>query len=150
MTEPLDRDDIIGLLRSLGSERDEEVLEAARQVHDRITAAGMAWEDLLRPDDDGGDIEDLDDSDDLDDTDDTDDDSEDGHPEDEAPGTPAERAEKDAESLALIDKMLAKSGISDDFRQELQDYKTDIAEGDFAAADHRYVQALYKRLSKKG
>ena len=153
MTEPLNRDDVIGLLKSLGSERDEEVLEAARQVHDRITAAGMTWEDLLRPDD-GGDLDDPDDLDDLDDTEDSDDDTEDddtehGQPEDEAPEAPAERAKKDAESLALIDRLLAKSGISDDFRTELQDYKTDIAEGDFEAADHRYIQALYARLSKK-
>ncbi len=144
MTSPLNRDDVIGLLKSLGSERDEEVLAAARQVHDRITAAGMTWEDLLRPDD-GGDLDDLDDLDALDDTEDT----EDGHVADEAPETSAERAKKDAESLALIDRLLAKSGISDDFRTELQDYKIDIAEGDFEAADHRYIQAVYKRLSKK-
>ncbi len=45
MTEPLERDDIVGLLKRLGNEPDEEVLEAARQVHARITAAGMTWDD---------------------------------------------------------------------------------------------------------
>ena len=142
MTEPLNRDDVIGLLKSLGSERDEEVLAAARQVHDRITAAGMTWEDLLWPDD-GGDLDALDDSDDVDDTEDSD-------VEDEAPETPGDKAKRDAEALTLIDKLLARPSISDDFRQELLDYKIDIAEGDFAPADHRYLQALDKRLSKSG
>ena len=45
MTEALERDTVIGLLHKLGSERDEDVLEAARQVHAQITAAGMTWED---------------------------------------------------------------------------------------------------------
>ena len=40
MTEPLERDEVVGLLTRLGSERDEDVLEAARQVHARLTAAG--------------------------------------------------------------------------------------------------------------
>jgi hypothetical protein len=142
MTSPLNRNEVIELLKSLGSERDEEALEAARQLHERITAAGLTWEDLLEPDDD--------DFDDDDDSEEPDDDTEDGDPEDEAPDSPEERAGKNAESLALIDKLLARPGISDDFRQELEDYKADIAEGDFEAADHSYVQALYKRLSKQG
>ena len=50
MTEPLERDAVIGLLERLGSDQDDDVLEAARQVHAQITAAGMAWEDLLVPD----------------------------------------------------------------------------------------------------
>ena len=77
MTEPLERDEVVGLLKRLGSEPDEEVLEAARQVHARITAAGMTWDDLLVPDqaaDDTDDSDDTDDTDDFDDTDDADDD----------------------------------------------------------------------------
>ena len=50
MTEPLERDDLIGLLNRLGSDRDEEVLEAARQAHTRIAAACMTWDELLVPD----------------------------------------------------------------------------------------------------
>ena len=60
--------------------------------------------------------------------------------------TPAEMAEKNAASLALIDKLLAKSDISDSFREELDEYKKDIASGDFMEADRRYVAALHKRL----
>ena len=137
MTEPLDRDDVIGLLKRLGSDRDEDVLEAARQVHDRITAADTTWEELLVPDEAAGD------SDDSAAATDNDLPEEDAEP-------PVDQAEKNAESLVLIDKLLARSGISEDFREELTDYKTDIAEGEFGDADHRYLRALYKRLSKSG
>ena len=60
---------------------------------------------------------------------------------------PAEEAAKNAETLALIDKLLARSGHSDELRRELEDYRTDIAAGEFTDSDHSYVRALYKRLS---
>ncbi len=133
MTEPLERDNVIALLKRLGSDQDEAVLEAARQVHAQITVAGMTWEDLLVPDvaaDDGDDIE-------YQDT------------EDETPEPPAETAKKDADSLPLIDELLAKTGISEDLREELENYKTDLAEGEFEEADRRYVRAVHDRLSKR-
>ncbi len=133
MTEPLERDNIIELLKRLGSDQDEAVLEAARQVHAQITVAGMTWEDLLVPDvaaDDGDYVE-------YQDT------------EDETPEPPAETSKKDADSLALIDELLAKTGISEDLREELENYKTDLAEGEFEEADRRYVRAVHDRLSKR-
>ena len=133
MTEPLERDNVIELLKRLGSDQDEAVLEAARQVHAQITVAGMTWEDLLVPDvaaDDGDDVE-------YQDT------------EDETPEPPAETAKKDADSLALIDELLAKTGMSEDLREELENYKTDIAEGEFEEVDRRYVRAIHGRLSKR-
>ncbi len=133
MTEPLERDNVIELLKKLGSDQDEVVLEAARQVHAQITVAGMTWEDLLVPDvaaDDGDDIE-------YQDT------------EDETPEPPAETAKKDADSLPMIDELLAKTGISEDLREELENYKTDLAEGEFEEADRRYVRAVHDRLSKR-
>ncbi len=136
MTEPLERDKVIELLKRLGSDDDEAVLEAARQVHAQISLAGMTWEDLLVPDvtaDEG----------------DEGDEGEDQDGADETPEPPAETAEKNADSLALIDELLARPGISEDFRDELERYKTDIAEGEFVEADRRYVRALHKRLSKR-
>ncbi len=133
MTEPLERDNVIELLKRLGSDQDEAVLEAARQVHAQITVAGMTWENLLVPDvadDDGDDVE-------YQDT------------EDETPEPPAETAKKDADSLALIDELLAKTGMSEDLREELENYKTDIAEGEFEEVDRRYVRAIHGRLSKR-
>ncbi len=132
MTEPLERDNVIELLKRLGSDQDEVVLEAARQVHAQITVAGMTWEDLLVPDvtaDDGDDFEYQDAA-------------------DETPEPSAETAKKDADSLALIDELLAKTDISEDFREELENYKTDIAEGEFEEADRRYLRAVHDRLSK--
>lgn len=128
MTEALKRDDIVGLLQSLGSDRDEEVLAAARELHGRIIAAGAAWDDLLVADEVDAEAAD--------------------HPETAEP--PAETAGNNAEALALIDKLLAKPGISDDFRAEMKGYKTDIAEGEFQEADHRYLRALYNRLMPQG
>jgi len=166
MTEPLKRDEVVGLLERLGSEPDEEVLEAARQVHARITAAGMTWDDLLVPDqadsvtddsDDTGDTDDAEDTEDTEDTEDSDDigdtdDADDAGYEDlddESAEPAAEAAGKNAESLTLIDKLLAKSGISQDLREELKGYKADIAEGDFGDGDRRYLRAINARLSKR-
>ncbi len=133
MTEPLERDNVIELLKRLGSDQDEAVLEAARQVHAQITVAGMTWEDLLVPDvtaDDGDDVEYQDTA-------------------DETPEPPAETAKKDADSLALIDELLAKTGMSENLRKELENYKTDIAKGEFEEVDRRYVRAVHDRLSKR-
>ena len=133
MTEPLERDYVIELLKRLGSDQDEAVLEAARQVHAQITIADMTWEDLLVPDvaaDDGDDVE-------YQDT------------EDDTLEPPAETTKKDADSLALLDELLAKTSISEDLHEELENYKTDIAEGEFEEADRRYVRAVHGRLSKR-
>ena len=141
MTEPLERDTVIELLNRLGSDQDEDVLEAARQVHAQVTAAGVTWEDLLvpdTPDDDG-----------EDDGDGDGDDVEYQDTENEAPEPPSVVAEKDAASLALIDDLLDKPGISEAMREELENYKSDIAEGEFVEADRRYLRAVHERLSKR-
>lgn len=135
MSDRLDRDELISLLETLGSDKDDEALAAARVLHGKVSAAGVTWDALLAepagdPADaaeqsarlDLGDLEDL----------------------DELPGN---AAAKNAESLKLIEKLLAKSDISEDLRQELQGYKADIAENDFTDSDHRYIRALCKRLS---
>jgi hypothetical protein len=49
----------------------------------------------------------------------------------------------------MIGELLAKSGISEDLREELKSYKTDIAEGEFQEADRRYLRAVHQRLSKR-
>ncbi len=164
MTEPIPREDVIELLNRLGSDRDEDELEAAREVHARIAAANMTWDQLLVPDhagDDDADVDDVDESDDESDDDDSDDSDdsdaiESPDPDDEeateppgAAGAKDAKNAKDAESLALIDKLLAMRGISTDLREELKGYKTDIAEGEFETRDHRYLRAVHARLSKR-
>lgn len=136
MTESLERQTVIDLLNQLGSEQDEDALAAARSLHAQITASALSWEDLLVPED--GDVEP-----------DPEPEPEPIEPEDdfeEQPPLPP--VGSDADTLDLIEKMLARPGISDMFREELEDYKTDIADGEFEESDHRYVHALYARLSK--
>ncbi len=131
MSEAPSREDILQLLERLDSEQDDEVLAAARELQGRIATAGLSWEDLLAPEADAVDT---------------------GHGEDSVPEpaeTPAGKARGDGDTLALIDKMLAKPGISDDFREELEGYKEDIAEGEFEKSDHDYVRAVYKRLTAR-
>ncbi len=133
MAGRLDREELISLLETLGSDNDEEALAAARVLDTKVKAAGSAWEDLLSPGlgaeaAESGAAYDLGDLGNLDDL-------------------PADAAAKNAESLALIEKLLAKPDNSDEFRQELEDYKADIAAGEFTDGDHRYLRALCKRLS---
>jgi hypothetical protein len=167
MTEPLNREEVIDLLQKLGSEQDSEVLEAARRVHARVTGAGLGWEELLVGDEPAQEpapepeaepeaepeeepAEEPESEPEAEPAEEPK--SEPGHDtgyDDEKDGTPAEMAEKNAASLALIGKLLAKSDISDSFREELDEYKKDIAAGDFMEADRRYVAALHKRLKKR-
>ncbi len=164
MAEDLDRDGIIGLLESLGSERDEDVVEAAREIHARVTAAGVPWDALLAPDaaaDDeapGGTAEEEDeDAAEREEADGEDArfaeaDGEDAaesveESEDAAPAPARDRGNK--ESLALIARLLAKSDISKDMREELQGYKEDIAEGEFEDMDRKYLRSLHARLTKR-
>jgi hypothetical protein len=135
MSDGLDRAELISLLETLGSENDEEVLAAARVLDTKVAAAGTSWSVLLASGVGAADEE---------------------APEMEAEmeaesaadeALPADAAAKNAESLALIGKLLSRSGHSEDLRRELEDYKTDIAEGEFTDADHSYLRALYRRLT---
>ena len=142
MAEDLDREEIIGLLESLGSQRDEDVIEAAREIHARVTAAGVTWDALLAPV--GTAVDEAFEEGTAD--------EEAAAPaeadgEDAAPAAPRDRGNK--ESLALIARLLAKSDISKDMREELQGYKEDIAEGEFEEMDRKYLRALHARLSKR-
>ena len=164
MAGDLDRDGIIGLLESLGSERDEDILEAAREIHAQVTAAGIPWDVLLAPDTaaedeaPGGTAEEEDEDAagreeaDEDAAEPAEADGEDARfaeadDEDAAPAPARDRGNK--ASLALIAGLLAKSDISKDMRQELQGYKEDIAEGEFEDMDRKYLRALHARLTKR-
>ena len=196
MAGNLDRDGIIGLLESLGSERDEDVVKAAREIHAQVTAASVPWDVLLAPDTaaedeapdaaakdeaPGGTAEEEDEAPDaaakdeapggtVEEEDEAPDaaaeegeEGEDAAEREEADGEDAQFAEADGEdaapapprdrgnkeSLALIARLLAKSDISKDMREELQGYKEDIAEGEFEETDRKYLRALHARLTKR-
>mgnify|MGYP000217777615 CR=1 FL=1 len=131
----LDRAELISLLEALGSENDEEVLAAARVLDTKVSAAGTSWSVLLSPSIGAPEAGTADPGEAL---------------AEEAPAAeplPGDAAAKNAQSLALIEKLLARGGQSEDLRQELEGYKADIAAGEFTDADHNYLRALHKRLS---
>lgn len=133
----LDRAELISLLETLGSENDDEVLAAARVLDTKVAAAGTSWSVLLA----AGIGTSADEA--------TEEEEEEEDPATAASGdaVPADAADRDDESLALINRLLARSGHSEDLRHELEGYKADIAEGEFTDADRRYLRALYKRLT---
>lgn len=141
MTEPLQRDELIALLSKLGSPEDEDVLTAARRLHSNLEAAGTSWDALILPEEPEDFEPELDDE--------AEDEPEDEEePVDDEPLSPEQQTAQNAEALALIEKLLARPDSSAALREELEGYKEDIAENEFAAADYRYLRALHARLTK--
>ncbi len=125
----MDRDSFIALLDKLGDGDDASCLAAAREIHQRMQAANLKWSDLLAPV--GGR-----------DDDDADEPADNG-------GEPLDRsAEPITEDFALIDRLLARSGLSEDMRDELTGMREDIGSGQFTTRDRKYLQSLEARLSR--
>jgi hypothetical protein len=159
MSEYLDRNQIIELLNDLGKEQDEDVLSTARSLNSRVTKSGLSWDDLLVADQSeveeegqGGKNEDSvdwlhnkpnNDSEFPDDPIDRIEES--SHPD---PSDFAENSVDDTQTLPLIEKLLADDRLSSDLHGELEEYKTEIADGTFNPRDHQYVHHLYARLTK--
>lgn len=123
----LDRDSLIALLDRLGDADDAKTLAAAREIHQRMTAAKLRWSDLLLPPDgaesDAG--------------------AGDGESPLDRPAPPL------GEDYALIDRLLARAGLSQDTRDELAGLRADIDSGEFTARDRKYLQSLEARLSRQ-
>jgi len=123
----VNRPSFIALLERLDDPDDAAVVAAAREIGRRLHEAGATWDDLLLA-------------------------AEDGAPDTGAfvePATldrPADAADDD---LATIDRLLARPGLSEATRQELDDMRADIAGGEFTARDRRYLRDLEARLSKQ-
>ena len=140
MSVILERNQVIELLDKLGSEQDEDVLAAARMLHSQIIESGMGWGDLLV-----GDEPEVEEEAQVDSLPDEGDDIAEDTVESDTRFTGDE-----TQTLSLIEKLLARDGISSEFREELEGYKTDISDGTFDSSDHRYVHAVYARLTKTG
>ena len=147
MDQKLEREAVIELLGQLGDENDDTVLATARSLHAVIQEANVNWNDLLVPDGsvDTGSYEDEDeDVEDVEDVEDDEDEDEDEDVEDDefvqSPVTDS------SESMALINKMLNASNVSDALREELQGYKEDISENEFTTSDAAYLKVLAERL----
>jgi len=151
----LNRERIIELLNRLGSDDDAEVVGTARTLHGEVTAAGLGWDALLIPEDyEDPAIEDDDLEEEEDEADPDPDPDPEPEPEPEINIDPEAFAGKvsdsrDAESLALIERLLARRQLGEATREELKGYKEDIAEGDFEESDRKYLRALHARISKR-
>ena len=141
MSVTLERNKVIELLDKLGNEQDEDVLAAARMLHSQITESGMGWGDLLVGDE--LEVEEEVQVDSLPDEGDEKDDIAEG-----TVGSDTRITGDETQTLSLIERLLAHDGISSEFREELEEYKTDISDGIFDSSDHRYVHAVYERLTK--
>jgi hypothetical protein len=120
----LNRDDFIRLLNRLGDVNDAEALTAAREVDRRVKASGSDWNALLSPPP-----------------------GQDAENDAPAPMRPLPPGDA-ADDAALIDHLLAGRDLNADTREILADLKTDISEGNFTAADRKYLRSLQDRLSK--
>jgi len=168
MLSNLSREDFIELLNKLGMDDDDDVLTAARDLHARITVAGIAWDDLLVPEEDPDaepeDEDEYEDGEDEDEyADDEDDDSEDDEVDeededadaadegdDEADGDDdGEAALSDEQKKEAEDLIAAISGlnISAATKEDMKEYKQDLADGEFDVVDLNYLRALRGRLS---
>lgn len=125
-----DRTRFIELLGQLGAENDETVLNAARELDRSVKEAELDWNDLLQTDDAivGPEV--------------------DHHAaaERESPAGPAAPADK-SEDMKIVDRLLARKGLSDTMRSDLTEFKRSIREGTFDRMDADYIRALAKRLS---
>ena len=148
MSEPLERDRVIELLNALGSAQDEDALSAARTLHLTITQARMSWDDLLVAD--NSENNELEEREELEDEELEDEDGVEDNTSKLSQSSAHVNSVDDAETLTLIEKLLARKGNSVDLQEELEGYKLDIANGDFEFNDHSYIKALYARLMKRG
>jgi hypothetical protein len=166
MAGELDREAFLRLLEGLGSASDEETLAAAREIHAQVGGAGVTWDQLLvpveqpkaeaeedeeQPEAEAEEDEEQPEAEAEDDEEQPEAEAEDDEEEDrdEAPPTPDPPDVKDAEALKLIARLLDKSGLLEETRAELREYKKDIAAGEFDATDRRYLKALHARLAKR-
>jgi hypothetical protein len=133
----LDRDSFIALLNRLGDPDEAEALAAAREIDRRVRESGLTWSELLVPPPSATDAKNYDDyrgaftDDDLFDM---------------TPGRPRESYGSDT---ALIEELLTNQDLTPETRQELIDFKSDIAEGEFTEMDAKYLRDLHTRLSRQ-
>jgi hypothetical protein len=126
----LDRAELLELLGQLGAPDDASVLAAARALHGKISESGLTWDTLLQLDADASGRE-----------------QDESPPEETASDAPGEQPSAGkAEVALLIERLLARTTISDTLREELVDFKRAIADGSFDEMDAKYVRALAKRL----
>jgi hypothetical protein len=141
----LDRESFIALLNRLGDPDEAEALAAAREIDRRVRESGLTWSDLLAPPPSSAN------SGAPGDYDPEDYDKVHGAFNDDDPFdmVSPRRREGYGSDTALIDELLTHQNLSAETRQELLDFKSDIAEGEFTDMDAKYLRDLHTRLSRQ-
>ena len=136
MRTDLKRDDFISLLEKMKSENDDEILNAVREVNAKMTVAGVTWDDLLISQEAGstnGSDEKM--GEDID--------SEVDGASNADFSTLNDEEKQEAEALI---NAIGKLKISEMTKQELDEYKADLKQGEFQQMDLRYLRAFKNRL----
>jgi len=163
VTEDMDRDIFMKICDRMMVDDDAEALGAAREIRAKLIAAGLTWDDILAPQngpavvEEEAEEEEEEEDDVVDDADEIDDDVEEdvGEEDEEVEEIVADSVDSkekpgaNAEALATINRLLERSDISASLREELEDYKIDIDDGEFDAGDRKYIQTLATRLKSK-
>lgn len=129
----VDRETFIALLEKLRSDDDAEIVAAAREISRHMDEGDVDWEDLLRKEGGSNDDDEIESDYEYDYDDDDDDDD-------------AGAIEGFEATRSLITHIIEAYDISEATREDLDDYLTDLDDGDFTKSDKRYVEALHARL----
>ena len=138
MKTDLERDEFLVLLEKLRSEDDSIILATVGDINSKMMVAEVSWDDLLISQDDiqvdndvDAEVQDANNAKNDNDSD----------------GTiePLNDEEKrEAEDLIAAIRSMKVSGAT---KKELDEYASDIKEGEFELMDLRYLRALKARLS---
>jgi hypothetical protein len=119
----LDRNRLAQLLGQLGESRDEIVLMAAREAHRLVSDSGQGWNEVLGG---GGSAAPA--------------------PELATTMAAATAPGEKSSDQRLVERLLARSDISETLRGDLEDFKRQLASGKLDPMDSDYLRALAKRL----
>jgi hypothetical protein len=135
MKTDLERDEFLVLLEKLRSEDDSIILATVGDINSKMMVAEVSWDDLLISQDD------------IQVDNDVDAEVQDANNDNDSDGTtePLNDEEKrEAEDLIGAIRSMKVSGST---KKELDEYASDIKEGEFELMDLRYLRALKARLS---
>ena len=135
MKTDLERDEFLVLLEKLRSEDDSIILATVGDINSKMIVDEVSWDDLLISQDDIQVENDLDAE------------VKDANNDNDSDGTiePLNDEEKrEAEDLIGAIRSMKVSGST---KKELDEYASDIKEGEFELMDLRYLRALKARLS---
>ena len=137
MQTDLNRDEFLELLEKLSSTKKSDVLSIVEEINNKMSNAGVTWDQLLISSQ-AEEEEEVEESDDdevinIEDV-------------EESKSQPISKTEI-TEVKKLIQAIDAISK-SDATKQELREYEEDLKEGDFEQMDLLYLRALKDRLSK--